>query len=199
MRRKRFCKNILHPRHSEGVTALEFALIAPVFLMMLFGTLEYCLVMYATHILESATTNTSRLGKTGFSETGEGREETILAEIERRAAGMLDIEELEISTLSYEGFDNIGQAEPYFDANSNGSYDAGETFDDINGNGTRDEDMGAQNLGDAKDVVVYTVTYPWQVISPMLVPVLGQGGVVTLSARTVVRNEPYDDGAAVAQ
>ena len=53
-------------RGNEGVTALEFALILPLLLIMLFGIIEYSLIMFSYSALESAVLQGSRVGKTGF-------------------------------------------------------------------------------------------------------------------------------------
>lgn len=176
----------------DGFTALEFALIAPVLLLFTSAVIEFGLLLYAMSVMESATTNTSRLGKTGFTAGGISREQTIINMFNTRSAGLLDAERLQISTLTYPSFDTIGDAEPFNDANGNGSHDVGETFDDINGNGQWDNDMGAQGAGDANDIVVYVVTYPWNVLTPMLSSLIGTDGIYNITARTVVKNEPYD-------
>jgi hypothetical protein len=65
-------------------------------------------------------------------------------------------------------------------------------FVDVNGNGQWDDDMGKAGLGNPGDVVVYTVTYPWPIMTPLMKPIIGNS--ITLTARSVVRNEPYGTG-----
>lgn len=175
----------------EGIAALEFALVAPVFLMMLFGFMEFALIMTVNVLLDNAVSDAARYGLTGFALSGVSREQAILDIIEDRTGIMLDPNQLEISTLVYQSFDQIGVEEPYVDDNGNGEFDEGETYDDVNGNGNWDPDMGANGAGGAGDVVVYTITYNW----PLLTPVAGyiaEGGSIPLSSTMVVRNEPYD-------
>ena len=69
---------------------------------------------------------------------------------------------------------------------------AGVNFQDINGNGVWDQDMGIAGLGNPGDVVVYTVSYPWQIMTPVVQGIIGN--TFNISARTVVRNEPYNGG-----
>jgi hypothetical protein len=63
-------------------------------------------------------------------------------------------------------------------------------FIDINGNGSWDADMGQAGLGNPGDVVVYTVSYPWPIVTPIISAIIGS--TYTITTRTVVRNEPYD-------
>lgn len=180
-------------RAREGVTAIEFAVLAPVLLLLMFAILEFSLIMLVSNVMESATSITSRLGRTGFIEAGKSREQTILASIEKRAGTMLDAGKLSITAKHYEQFDQIGDAEPWTDTNGNGIADPGE-YDDINGNGQYDSDMGLAGYGDAEDIVVYTVEYPWQIMTPIMREFLGDAqGIFPITAHAVVKNEPYDD------
>lgn len=184
---------------NEGVTAMEFAFVAPVLILFMMGTIEAAMMMFVQNILESATFNASRLGKTGYATPGATREETIIQMIEDRAAGLLDPALIEIDAMAYGGgFGDVNQPEPYTDSNGNGVKDAGEPYIDSNGNGAWDADMGMAGLGTAGDVVVYTVRYPWTLITPMAGAFFGDDDlgedeepIITLTARAVVRNEPY--------
>lgn len=180
-------------RDERGVTALEFAFVAPVLLLFIFGILEFAMVFFAANTLESAVNNASRTGKTGYVENGISREQTLLNEITARASGLLDPEEISLTTTTYEDYDQIGQGEPYTDSNSNGMRDDGETFTDSNRNGRWDATLGEQGLGEAGEVVVYQISYPWRLMTPLIGNIIGTDGVLTLSTRVVVKNEPYSD------
>lgn len=189
--KKHACRRAGIGKNSEGVTALEFALVAPVFLLMMMGTIEFSVVMFVTSVMEGATTQSARLGKTGFVANGMSREQTIRTLIDERTGKLIDMNKLTITAKTYKNFDSVGKAEPSNDTNNNGTIDAGE-YDDINGNGRYDNDMGAQGLGDANDVVVYTITYPWQIVTPLVQPLIGNGhGNYDVKTRMVVKNEPY--------
>ena len=62
--------------------------------------------------------------------------------IGERTFGLVDPDTAVIQTLVYPSFADIGQPEPFTDANHNGVHDSGESFNDINGNGHWDPDMG---------------------------------------------------------
>ncbi len=186
----RWCRSHAHS-HEEGTTAIEFAFIAPVLMLMMFGIIELSLMMYTQSVMEGATSISSRLGKTGYTESGISREQTIRNKLSARATGLLNVSLFTIQSKSYSQFDTIGEAEPFLDANGNGQHDAGENYTDVNGNGVWDEDMGRAGYGNANDIVVYNVSYPWHVATPLIGRIFGEDGTLVLKASAVVKNEPY--------
>ena len=180
----------------DGATAVEFGFIAPVLFLLVMGIVEAGLIMSAQNTLESATYLASRTGRTGFADTGKTQEETIMDTLKERASLFLNtdyvsIDALSVSTRTYAGFDDINEPEPFVDANANGVRDDGENFTDINGNGVWDEDRGGSGYGSAGEIVIYTVTYPWPLFTPLVSQFIGTDGIFTLSSRAVVKNEPF--------
>lgn len=175
----------------QGTTATEFALVAPVLLLMTIGVIEISLMMLSQNILESATFTASRLGKTGYVEDGMSREETIMQVLEDSASGLLDLNRVTITSQAYNEFGDVGSPEPFTDANGNGVRDVGENYTDVNENGQYDTDMGVAGAGGAGEVVVYVVTYAWHVTTPIMDHIVGNEGVFNLTARSVVKNEPF--------
>ena len=178
-------------RGEDGIAALEFAFIAPVLLLLVMGTVEVGLMMTAQVMMESATYTASRLGKTGYVEKNKTREATIRAEIARVGGVIMDPNKILVTSFSYKDFNEVEQPEPFVDANKNGKRDNGENFTDVNGNGKYDLDRGVSGQGAASNIVVYTSTYSWELFTPMISYVLGTNGKVIISARAVVKNEPY--------
>lgn len=174
---------------AAGQAMVEFALIAPILLGMLCGILEFSGVLFAQTLLEGGAREASRYGITGATEEGSAREETILNIIGENTFGVIDVDEVDVETLVYETFGDVGQPEPFTDDNGNGEFDEGEPFDDINGNGARDEDMGVAGLGGPGDVVVYRLSYDWEIMIPLFQPFFGDE--VALDASIAVRNEPF--------
>lgn len=176
---------------SAGQAIVEFALIAPALIGMLCGILEFSGILFAQTLLEGGAREASRYGITGAAGDETSRQDVILQIIDDNAFGVIDTDEIAVETLVYESFADIGQPEPFTDENGNGAYDPGESFDDINGNGQRDEDMGAAGLGGPDDIVVYRLSYDWQIMIPIFTPFFGDA--VTLDANIAVRNEPFGD------
>lgn len=157
-----------HSKGERGVTAIEFALIAPLLIMLLVGITEMSLVLLANHLLENATYNASRTGKTGYVAAGQTQLETVTGVLLARLSGLaplIDPTKITITTTSYGSLSDIGQP-----------------------------DEGTESsLGTASEVVVYTITYPWTMFTPLIGNLIGDANrVINLTSRIVVRNEPTD-------
>ena len=176
---------------SEGATAVEFAMVAPIFFLLIIGMIELSLVMMANAILQSAVGDAARTGITGNSPAGTNRTDAIEAAIDSLTGGLLDPARIQLDVLVYPSFDSIGKPEPFSDQNGNGTYDTGEPFTDVNGNGHWDADMGAAGLGGPGDIVLYRARYDWQLITPFIRNVFLPDGAIHLEATTAVRNEPF--------
>lgn len=173
----------------DGIAALEFALIAPVVMLMLMGVIEFSMIGFVQSVMESATFNASRLGKTGYNTTGVSRTQTIINMINQRTAGLLDPTMISVSSTAYGQFGSVGLNESYTDTNANGRYDAGEAYVDANANGVAD--IGTSGYGNTGEVVLYTISYPWPIYTPFIGAFFGNNSTVTISTRAVVKNEPW--------
>lgn len=104
--------------------------------------------------------------------------------------GILKREKLCIELLSYNGYQDIGQPEPFADIDGNGEWTVGEAYTDVNGNGQWDAEQGAYGAGGGGAVVIYTVRYD---TPPLIgtVPGLPSDRILRFTARIPVRNEPF--------
>ncbi|WP_245615518.1 TadE/TadG family type IV pilus assembly protein [Afifella pfennigii] len=178
-------------RDESGATALEMAVVGPAFIMMMMGAVEMGMLYAAESVLEHSTYVATRLGRTGFVEDESTRDETVKDMLRQKASVLLDPAKLNISSKAYQNFDDIGDPEPFVDANGNGVRDDGENYTDINGNGQWDADKGVAGYGASREIVVYTVTYPWTFFTPVIGSIFAENGTITLSARAIVQNEPF--------
>jgi len=157
----------LHKKAKRGVAAMEFAMILPAFVLLMVGTTEISLVMLTQHLLENATYNASRTAKTGYIVAGKTQLETVMDVLLTRLGGLsplIDPARLTVTSEAYGNLSQIGQP-----------------------------DQGEAGLGTADQVVVYTISYPWQTFTPLIGRLIGdENGIINLSSRIVVRNEPYD-------
>lgn len=177
----------------RGSAAIEFALIGPVFMFMILGIFEFSIIMLTQTLLEAGIREASRFGITGRQLEGSSRADQIKQIIVDHSAGLIDVDEIDLETLTYEEFGGIGQPEEFTDENGNGAYDDGEPFDDANGNGTWDPDRGTPGVGNSGDIVVYKVGYEWLPVVPLFSHILPDGGGFEMEATVAVRNEPWPE------
>ncbi len=176
----------------RGSPGVEFAFIAPPLIMILIGIVEVALVTAGHVLLEGSVRQASRYGITGYVPAGTTRIDYLRSIVGANTAGLINVNNMTITYQIYSSFANVHQPEPYVDQNSNGHHDNGEPFTDINGNATWDADMGIAGLGGPGDIVAYTLTYDWPIITALLRPLLGDNnGLVRLTSKIVVRNEPF--------
>lgn len=182
----------------EGSSVTEFAFAAPIIFLTVAGIIDLMMVLFVISLMEGGLQSASRLGRTGFQPVGISREDAIRQEIADATIGLVDMDEISITTSVYPCFDSIGKPEPYVDDTpANGSYDPGEDFTDVNGNTTWDSDMAAAGLGGPGSIVLYEVFYEWGALTPLMGKFFGPDGKIPLSVSVAVRNEPYGDPAEV--
>lgn len=185
--RRRTWRLVLRDRN--GSTMVEFAIVFPAFLVMVLGIIEVAMVIFISSSIESAVLEASRFGITGGTTGGISRQQRVLDIVNENTYGLVDMATVDVETLVYGSFADIGEPEPFDDANGSGSFDDGEIFTDVNGNGMWDADMGAAGLGGPSDVVVYSVRYDWGIMTPMFKGIMGDS--VRHVSSVAVRNEPY--------
>lgn len=176
----------------EGASMLEFAFAAPVLVLAVTAVVELGMILFVTALLEGGVRDASRFGITGYAPAGVNREDRIVERITENALGLVDASDIDISTMVYGDFSQIGQPEPFVDSDpANGTYDTGEEYVDVNGNGQWDADMGVAGAGGPGSVVVYTASLDWPLVTPLMGALIGTDGKIGLSASIAVRNEPY--------
>ncbi|KPF55420.1 MULTISPECIES: TadE/TadG family type IV pilus assembly protein [unclassified Novosphingobium] len=174
-------------RDARGVTALEFALAAPVMLLIMAVLLELGLAYYVQAVL-TGTINAA--GRDSSLQSAQTSTTTIDSEVTTRIQHVVPWATVSFSRRNYTDFTNVGQPEVFTDSNKNGQYDQGECFNDANGNGVWDADMGKTGLGGANDVVLYTVTVNYTALFGFS-SMLGLPTNMTASASTILRNQPF--------
>lgn len=177
-------------RGDEGVTAVEFAMIAPVLILIVMGTLELGAMVAAQRLLDDATFMGSRTGKTGYVAAGSTQAATIQASIRKSASALLDPSKIVLTSVAYPDYSYM-KPEPFTDTNKNGKRDSGEPYTDANSNGQYDDGTGTSGTGSCGQIVSYTATYDWTLATPLLNNLIGTKGIVPLKSVVVVKNEPY--------
>lgn len=150
-------------RNNEGVALIEFALVAPVVFLLVFGIIEFSLVMFASSVVEGATANAARLSKTGAERSRDGtaaeRAQADTARLREiildRGSGVLKDGNLNIVTIPQSSRDGT--------------------------------------MGDSGELVIYNVSYNWKIATPFIGAFFSDDGIYTINATTAVVNEPFDD------
>ncbi|MGY6551417.1 MAG: TadE/TadG family type IV pilus assembly protein [Erythrobacter sp.] len=175
-----------------GVAAVEFAMIAPVMILLICGFMEYAHVSSSRTRLEASTMRAARA--VAATDCPTNRTEIMRTIIERAMEGVPSIDDgkVEIITKSYaNSFGDVGEPEPFDDLNGNGAWDPGESFIDVNGNGEWDRDMGVVgSLGGAGQVISYTARFNVASLFNFIAMEFNGSNVYQIEASTVFRNEP---------
>ena len=178
----------------RGVTAVEFALVAPILITTIVGGLDLGYQAYLRSALQGALNDVARTGSLEGPDldcAGETTEEKIACAVKKVGNTVARDAEYDFEIKSYYDFTGVGRGEKLItDYNNNGQYNAGDCFQDLNENRSFDAIAERDGIGGADDVVFYEVT----VEMPRLLPVgslLGWSSEYEISARTAVRNQPY--------
>ena len=175
------------PRDTRGATAVEFAAIAPAMLMVVLGLMDLGYGVYANALLEGAV---QQAGRDSTIEGAETRGLAIDNQVRDVVTNLAPKAKVSFDRRAYIDFSDVDRPEDFTDANTDGICSDGEPFEDINGNGTWDEDRGRADMGGARDAVLYTVTVQYPRPFPVM-KLLGFSPNVTSRAQTVLRNQPY--------
>lgn len=176
-------------RDRQGAALVEFALVAPILLLMLLGMFDMGYNYYVQSQLQGAIQKAAR-------DSGIEGAHARMAGIDDRVAeavrALVPDAEVEFSRKSYASFTDVARPEDFSDIDGNGVCSGGEPFEDVNGNGIWDEDRGAEGQGGARDAVLYIVTVTYRRRFGVTAFV-GLPETFTTQATTVLRNQPYGE------
>lgn len=178
-------------RDQDGATLLEFAFVAPVFVLMLMGLFEFGFQVYARSVLQGAVQEAAR------DATLEGGELNISAldgAVRDQFHNVIPSAEVTFQRTNYANFSDVRQPEEFTDNNGDGECNNNEPFEDMNDNGVWDQDRGQDGLGGARDAVLYEATATYDRIFP-LHNMMGWQPEVEIDASTVLRNQPFETQA----
>lgn len=170
-------------RSKRGAAALEFALVAPVFVALLFAILETGIMFLANQLLETITQESARMIETGQAQTASYSESQFASYVCSQVPSVLfNCGNISIDVENYPSFSSITLANPI---DSSGNFSASNF---------------QYNTGGPCDIVVVRLFYPWQLFVTGLGwnPSNMTGDQRLLSATAAFRNEPYGGGACSA-
>ena len=171
----------------DGAALVEFALVAPVLLLMLLGIFDMGYNYYVQSQLQGAIQKAAR--DSGI-EGAHSRMGEIDARVTDAVHAIVPGAEVTFSRKAYARFSDVARPEDFSDIDGNGVCSGGEPFEDVNGNGIWDEDRGSEGQGGARDAVLYVVTVSYRRLFGVTAFV-GLPQTFTTQATTVLRNQPY--------
>lgn len=185
-------------RNTRGVTLVEFALVAPLLLLLLMGGLELGHRAYLIALLRGEVNKAGRDLSLEDAQSLTRRAE-IEERVRRAMAVITSAGRVNFYRTAYHDYANVAStAEDYIDTNHDGRCDGGEVYEDGNGNGVWDADSGrAGDSGGAKDVVVFRAELIYDRLP--LGTLLGLSRQAMVSASTYLRNQPFDNQTAVQE
>lgn len=181
-------------RDRRGVSAVEFAFIAPSFFLVLIGTFDFGHTLYMRAALQGTVQKVAR-DSTLEHNTGTTAQASLDETIRSQVLALHRDADVDIKRRFYRTFSQAAaaRAEDLADTNHNKKCDAGEEYEDANNNNVWDADGGSAGQGGARDVTVLTVTVNYPRITPLFKMLGKDGDMATAVATTVLRNQPYGD------
>lgn len=181
-------------RDTRGATIAEFALIAPAACLMLLGLFDLGYNMYSNTMVQGAIQEAAR------DSSIEGADTTVIdSEVSAAVRNVVPQAAITFSRSAYTDYSDVGSAEDFSDVNGDGNCNDGEPFEDTNGNGIWDSDVGIAGPGSARDVVLYTVIVEYPRVFPFAAA-MGLPEKYSSRSDVVLRNQPFakqEDRAAV--
>lgn len=179
----------------EGVSAVEFGLLATPFLLLIMGTLDLGYQAYLRALTTGALERAARKATVGNQ-----TKDQVVTLIKTEVGAILpanardDTSAITVTPLSYYNFSAVGGGERITgDTAPVGTYNSTDCYEDRNNNGHYDATAGGgDDLGSADDILYYNVV----VSVPRFFPFLTAKGFdpkTTVTARTLIRNQPYGE------
>ena len=161
----------------DGATAVEFALIAPVFIAVLFAILEVAFFLIAQQTLQTAATTAGRLIMTGQAQNSAMTQSQFAAAVCPMVTAIISCSNLMINVQSYSSFTGASASAPTLTYNAQGQVTNNWSY----------------NPGVAGNVTVVQLIYQAPVVNGPLGFTLANltNGTALMMGVTAFRVEPY--------
>jgi Flp pilus assembly protein TadG len=164
-----------------GSVALEFALIAPVFFILLMGSIEVGVMFFGQSVLQNATNDAARLIRTGQVASASMTAAQFRTAICNKITPVLACDSnLQIDVEAFSNFSTASYPNPLTASN------------------TLNPNLNNFAPGSVCSVVLLRTFYTWNVITPLLTPFMTNmaNNMHLMSATAAFRNEPYTTGVS---
>lgn len=156
--------------------AIEFAMVAPIFFLLLLAVVEDGVIYFAGATLQYATDNAARFVRTGQAQAGSLTQDQFRQRICTDIGPVLQCNSnLQVDLQSFSGY-------------------GGATFQTpLDADGNVKSSLNNYQAGTSCNVVLLRVFYTWNIITPMLSPFLTNmaTGKHLITATAAFRNEPF--------
>jgi Flp pilus assembly protein TadG len=181
--RRRFSK--VFWRQNSGSAAIEFAMIAPIFLLLTFAILETSMVFFADMVLDNAVLTTGRMIRTGQAQNQAMTQSQFRDAVCDQVKALLSCkpETLLIDVRSFTNF-NTTNFPPALDKNGN-----------LNPDLNSYQPGGSSQVAGQSPIVLVRVLYLWQLYTPLFAEYfenMGKGsGKRLIGFSAAFKNEPF--------
>lgn len=165
-------------RAQSGSAMIEFALIAPVFFLLLFAIMEVGIIFFAQSTLQHGAEDVARMVRTGQAQSAQLSQSVMKTKLCASIAPLIPCD------------GNL-----YLDVQAFSSFGMVQFTPPLDGTGNM-KPMSNYKLGNACDVVLVRAFYAWPVYTPLLTPFLKNmsSDKHLIYAAAAFRNEPFDIG-----
>jgi Flp pilus assembly protein TadG len=163
-------------REERGATAVEFAIIAPVFFFLMFVIAETAVIFIAEQVMDNAVFETARLIRTGQAQQANMTKAQFKTKVCER--------------MSF--FVNCNSSDFYLDVKSYATFSAIQTAAPVNADNTFKDD-GAYDFGDESEIVIVRAYYQWptnKIYGGLSLQNMSNGKRL-IGSFAAFRNEPY--------
>ncbi len=184
------CKQLYRRMRADsrkGSAAIEFAMVAPVFFVLLMGTIEAGVMFFAQSALQNALNDTARLVRTGqtacYTTSAGSCVAMTQAQFKTKLCSQVSTL-LQSCTTGGLQFDVNAYPSGYSAATNSSPLDSSKNLNNLT----------AFNVGSACDVVLVRAFYKWPVFTPGLNYFMANvaGNYHLLATAAAFRNEPFD-------
>jgi Flp pilus assembly protein TadG len=160
----------------NGATVVEFALIAPAFLAVIFAILQSTIFLFAQQALQNAAVQAGRMFMTGSAQTSSLTQAGFSNDVCPMVSTLFTCSKLQINVAAYSSFSNASTAPPSL-YNSSGQLQTAGTY----------------STGSPGTIMVVQLAYPWPIIGLPIGSLLSNTGYGTteMMGVTAFRVEPY--------
>jgi len=171
----------MRAQSTSASAAIEFAMVAPIFFLLLLAIVEDGVIYFAGATLQYATDNAARYVRTGQAQAGSLTQAQFRQRICNDIGPVLACNaNLQVDLQSFSGYGGASFTNP------------------LDGSGNVNSGLNNYQAGTACNVVLLRVFYTRNIITPMLSPFLTNmaTGKHLITATAAFRNEPFTSGVS---